>query len=646
MPRKPVEIKNKNTNFEGMDRLKGFYKYPNEADFHPDSDLHKKLLSFILNAITESYNAIQERFDTWKELDEKLSVYVELDDDEKDIQDADDRKPVSIVVPISYATRESLLTYRVASFLNYPLFKYEASSDPRDTLNVLLLENMIANHCIRSKVALTLHRMWSDEFTYGYGIGSPTWRKEYAFRTNKETGVRDQIIKFEGNVLDLRDPYNTFPDPSVPVANVKKMNYFGYVDRTNYNALLKEEKMNPDEVFNVRFLETMGDRTSSFFSADSQNTGRYSKQNITFDRPDSGNQVSKPTDILELYACIIPDEYRLNESQYPELWKFRVASDRVIIGAQEANFDHDEIPAAVTSADSDGHVTLPVSILEREYPLQHSIDWLWQSHVANVRKAINNMFIADPSLVNMNDVTDTKYGMVARLRPSAWGRGVKDVLEQLPVNDVTKNHINDIGFLMQLDSLVFTSNQSKGVQDRRGERVSASEARDTRMSFLSRMEKSAKLANLQGHYDIAYQFASNTIQLIEEEQVVKLTGDYRRVLAEEYNIDAKMLKVSPESLQVGFDVIPNDGSLQGGEYADVWERLMNNAAAHPDLFQQVDFVQVWKHIARLLGAKNVGDFMKRPLKSHVQDEETLAERQRKGNIVNINEVGPNELKVR
>jgi len=631
MPKK--EPKNVDVNFAEAERLKGEYDYPEGINLHPDSDQHRKLLKVIMDASKEAYDVIQNRFDAWAELDEKLTVYIDLDSEEEEIQGDDERRPVSIVVPITYATRETLLTYWVAAFLRSPYFRYMPSRDPKDTVGVILLESIIEQHAIQSKVGLDLHTLWSDAFTYGFGAVSPTWRVERGYRTKYDTEVerilgfpvkrrlvktREEITKFEGNALTSLDPYNCLPDPNVPIVKVQDMDYFGWTERTTYNALLSDEKMSQGEIFNVKYLGVMEDRTSSYYNSGSEDTGRYSKTGLT-----EPVQAGKPVDVINMYMWIIPSEYGLGESDYPEIWKFSVAADRVIIEAQELGLDHNMIPVCTMSPDSDGHTTLPVSMLEREYPLQHAIDWLWQSHVANVRKAINNMLVVDPSLINMNDLVDTKYGMVARLRAAAWGRGVSDAVEQLQVQDVTRGHIADIGFLMNIDSLVFTSDQAKGVQQRSGERVSAQEARDTRMSFLSKMEKGAKIGAMQAHYDIAYQFASNTIQLLSEDQYVKITGDYAQKLIEEYGVQADYLKVSPQALDVRWDVVVQDGTIPGGEYADVWERLMNNAAAHQELYQSLDFVRIWKHIARLLGARNPDDFMKKQVNTQALPQDQI-----------------------
>ena len=633
---------NAGTNFMEMDGLKNEYDYPigsdgKSIDLNPDSEPHKKLLAEIMKDAGEAYDVIQERFATWKELDEKLTVYIELDSDEEEVIGRDERKPVSIVVPITYATRETLLTYWVAAFMQSPIFRYEPSHDPQDAIKTLVLESIIQQHSIRSKVGLDLHTMWSDSFTYGFGAVAPTWRKEEGYKTNKETGIREPVTQFEGNALVSLDPYNCLPDPNVPIIKVQDMDYFGWAERTSYNALLTDERVSNGEIFNVKYLSKMGNRKSSYYHNTSADTGRYSKTGI--DTEMVAESRGKPVDIVNEYKWIIPEEYELGDSEYPELWKFAVAADRVIIEAKPLNLDHNKIPIATMSPDSDGHTTMPVSMLEREYPLQHAIDWLWQSHVANVRKSINNMFVVDPSLINMGDVVDTKYGGIFRMRPAAWGRGVNDAIQQLQVQDITQGHVADIGFLMNIDSLVFTSDQAKGVQQRQGERVSAQEARDTRMSFLSKMEKGAKIGAMQAHYDIAYQFASNTIQLLKEDQFVKIVGEYPKQLLREYGIEADFLKVKPEALDVRFDVTPQDGTIPGGEYADVWERLMSNAAAHPDTYQGLDFVRIWTHIARLLGAKNPEAFLKRPVKTSAQPEQEIDKGVQAGNLVPAKEFG-------
>ena len=636
-------------NFDEYERIS--YKYPHGLNLHPDSEEHRKLLNLALDAANESYNVISVRFPTWKELDRKLTVYIELDDDEEDVQSKDERKPVSMVVPIMYATREVLLTYQVEAFLQQPIFRYIASRDPDDVLKTILLEGIIEQQSIRQKMALDLYSLWSDWFTYGVGAVATSWIREWGTRTSYEdrisrilgvpykrrkNRVRKREVLYEGNSLRGIDPYCFLPDPNISVTRIDRMAYCGYCVRDSLHLLLNEERDDPEGTFNVRFVKQMGDRTSYYYGGDDVDSGRYDKTGVA---PDTAvSDTSKPTDIIHMFMWIVPEEFGL-DGIYPELWYLRIAGDRVIIGAEPVDLDHNMIPICSGSPDADGHTTLPVSILEREYPIQHGMDWLWASHVANVRKSVNNMFLVDPYQVNMEDFVDTRYGLLARMRAAAWGKGVGDALMQIPVSDVTQGNINDIGFLMNVDGRVFTTSQSHGMQERKGERVSSAEAQSTYRAFLNKMGKNARLGSIQAHYDIAKQMAHNTIQFMEEESYVKVVGRYEEQLRKEFNVQGDFLRVSPDSIDARFDVTPQDGSIPSGEYADILERLLSTGLQIPDVVNTVDLARFWKRIARNLGIRNIEDFDKVQFSTRVQDQGTIEERARRGDIAPVAELG-------
>jgi hypothetical protein len=648
-----IKPNNDGVNFPDTTGLKDKYsgRYPDGVDLSPDSETHRKLLKFILDSVKASYDVMSIRYPTWKEIEEKLTVFVDLDADDQKIRDADPSKPVAMVVPISYATREVLLTYMTAAFLKHPLFRYIPSEDPRDLIKVIALESIIAQDCIRSKVGLDLYTMWGDEVTFGFGVASPTWVTKQGYKTvyndvvesllgvpYKKRTVQDRkpIVTFDGSALRTIDVYNFYPDPDVPVTDVENMEFCCWIDRTSYHKLLMEEAQD-DTIFNVKYLSKLESKSSSYFNATDTNTGRYSKTGITFDGT-TPSRSSNHTDVHNFYAWIVPSEYGLSSSENPEHWSFKVAADRIIIEAKRSNFDHNQHPIAVMAPDSDGHTTVPVSLLEREFPLQHAMDWLWKAHVANLRKAVNNMFLADPSKIDITTLTDTRFGLLALTRAAAWGTDVRNSFMQIPVQDVTKENVRDIGFLMDIDSRVFTSDQSKGFIERRGERVSASEAGGARVSFLSKMERRARIGAMQGHYDIAYQFGSNTIQLKTREQVIHILGDYKDVLLQQYGVDFDYAKVDPKTLDVRFDVVPQDGSIPMGEYADIWEHLLGLATKNPDVYQTLDPVRIWLHIARLLGAKNPEEFKRKPMTSRVASQEEIDKGKQSGQLVTPQEL--------
>lgn len=650
--------------FAGYGRLYDRDQYPMDSngkrmDLNPDSELHKKIAEHILRRAQESYITMSPRHKKWKEIDKKLTAYIDLSDEEKKTQSSlyergDSRKPVSIVVPVAYATMNTVLTYWLATFGDYPILKYKPSADPDDTLGVIMLEKLVEQDSIRSKVLLSLYTMWRDNFAYGFGPAFTTWTKKYVKRTRREPitfgpfttaknrTITERVIQYEGNELVNIDPYNALPDPSRPIHDVESMDFFGWVERTSINALLSDERDDPD-IFNVRYLTTKKDKkawTSKFFSGGASTSGRYKQTDIQPFGEGWKQGGSEIVDVIRFPMKIIPKDLGLGKSEYPEIWMFSLAGDRVLIQAQPMKLDHDRIPVACISTESDGHSTVPPSFLEIEYPMQHAIDWLWSSHQSNVRRSINNMIIYDPSIINSNDMVDSKGGLLARTRAQAWGRPVKDSVFQLNVQDVTRGHVEDIATLMEIDNRVMGISPSmQGFQQRRGERVSASEAKDTRISGLSRLEKAARISAMQGHYDIGYMFASNTIQLLTQERYVELTGRWEEVLRKEYGYEGVAgFRVDPMALNVDFDVVVGDGSLPGGEYADTWVQLLQIASAYPEVYQELDMVRVFKHVARMLGAKNVNEFIKKG-EPKVMSPENINKQEQAGNIVPYNQVG-------
>ena len=133
-----------------------------------------------------------------------------------------------------------------------------------------------------------------------------------------------------------------------------------------------------------------------------------------------------------MYIDLIPKDWELSNNEYPEKWLFEVAADSIVIGAMKIEQNHGMYPVANASPDFDGYTPTPMSRLEVLYGLQHTMDWLFNSHIANVRKAINDMLVIDPWMVNINDVKDPKAGKLIRLRRPAWGKGkVSDYISQL-----------------------------------------------------------------------------------------------------------------------------------------------------------------------------------------------------------------------
>ncbi len=594
------------------------YEYPDGINLKPGTKVHDDLKDMILEKARESSTHMSTRFDSWNQMDKFLTAYKPATDEETQVVAEDPNKPISIVFPYSYAILETLLSYMVAAFFRDPVFRYEGYS-PDDVVGAILLQQTVNLHCHKFKVLLNLHTMFRDSFSYGMGVVAPIWKVHS--RGN-----------FEGNALENIDPYLYLPDPNVPADKIQEGEYVGWVNKTNYPDLLMEEQTN-DDMFNVRYLKKLVNKRSSVFSTD--NSGR----NIRTGATKSNSSLLNPTDEIPMYVKLIPDEWGLGDSDVPERWFFRLAADSVVTTARPADFDHDKYPIAVCAPDFDGYSSTPLSRLEILGGLQGVLDWLFNSHIANVRKAINDMLIYDPQLVNSNDLKDPKPGKLIRMRRPAWGKGVKDAVQQLQVNDITRANIGDSTWIVQwMQKIGATDDAAMGSLRSGGpERLTKAEFQGTATGAVSRLERIAKVVGLQGLHDIGEFFADHTQQMMTEDMYIKVNGEWTELLLQEYSnsISRGRMTVSPNQLDIMYDVLIRDGSIPGGNFSEVWMRMFETIAADPRLSQEFDIVKIFKHIARNAGAKNVNEFVRRGgnIAPQIMPDEQVADQVQQGNVI-------------
>lgn len=626
------------------------YNYPDGLDLRPNSDLHKELRDKIWRRANISRSHISKRFDSWNEVDRTLTAYIPLKNVERELKEKDTTKPVSIVFPYSYSNLEALLTYLVMAFFQDPIFQFEGVEDD-DTLGAMMMESVVRLHCIKTKVPLAIHTVLRDALGYGIGIGVPEWKTIYGKRpikssiiTQSELGTNtlndvtwvDDLI-FEGNSLSNVDPYMWLPDPSVSSDRIQEGEFLGWVEEDNLMNLLAEENQAHSEMFNVKYLKDAQNKRTTLSKDQSS---REDKVGGYTDKHKTSGGVTNPVDIIKMYVTIIPKDWKLSESERPEKWFFALAADDVIIECRKADHGHGMYPAAVASPEFDGYSATPMSRIEIMYGLQNVLDFMFNTHVTNVRKAINDMLVVDPYLVNINDLKDPKPGKLIRLRRPAWGRGVDKVVQQLAITDITRGNISDSAYITQWMDRISGADQSmSGALRTQGpERLTKGEFQGTRTSAVSRLQRIAMVIGMQFMQDIGSMFAVHTQQYMSQETYVRILGRQQEQLKKQFG--KERVRVSPYDLAINYDVIVRDGSIPGGNFSDAWLQIWQTIATTPELSQQFDVFRIFSYIATQLGAKNVDDFKRNVDRTQAQtvpDEEVLREAE-KGNMVPVGDI--------
>jgi len=623
------------------------YDYPNRLDLKPGSELHERLVSLILDRAYASHRVMSKRYDSWNKIDETMTAYKWVDEDEEDVQDEDERKPTSIVFPYSYAMLETLTTYCFMALTSDPIFKYEGVTG-NDTYGAMAMELLINHHVHKTKVALNLHTLIRDAMSYGIGIVTPDWEIRKGRRRistpGSVYGTNDQILHeeqyinvvedavlFEGNKLTNISPYRFLPDPQVSATDIQRAEFVGWTAVTNLMEALQDETYGEQTRFNVRYLK----HSSLGYEFSGENHARDRKTGV---RPEFDSYVTNSYEDIHMYVTLIPEDWGIGESDIPEKWLFTLSNGEVITRASKIDFDHGQYPIAIATPDFDGYGILPISRMEVINGLQHIMDWMFNSHIANVRKSINDMLVVDPWLVNYDDVANPKAGKLIRLRRPAWGKGVQNAVQQLAVQDVTQQHIGDIGVIINAMDRVSAVDDSMAGQLRQGgpERLTKAEFQGTRGSAVSRLERIARIIGMQAIQDIGYFFASHAQQLMTEETMLRVTGDYEEKLKQfkGESEETGSVSVSPATIAVDYDIQVKDGTVPGGNFDESWMSLYKMVLENPETAQGIDSLKMFKFIARSLGAKNMSDFERsgEPQQGVIAGDERIREEVKKGNL--------------
>jgi hypothetical protein len=394
--------------------------------------------------------------------------------------------------------------------------------------------------------------------------------------------------------------------------------------------LLSEEKNG--DYFNVKYLNILSNGLTQFITDDARSEAAGGEVEGWGDTTDL-----TAVDVITVMVNLIPKEWELGTSEYPEKWVFEIAADAVIIRAERLNLAHGKYPVVVIAPESDGFTSTPLGRLEVTYGMQHILDFLFNSHIRNVRKAVNDMLVVDPYLINIKDLQDPKAGKLIRMRRPGWGKGVKDAVMQLGISDITRQNIADAEWISTLMQKVSgTDDALMGVMRKGGpERLTQGEYQGTNRGAMGRMNRLAQIISMQGMQDLAEMIASQTIQLMTEPIYARVTGEWAERIKSDFGVEAtgKRVKLDLKSLSVDFDVVPHDGTQVGGNFSEALLQFYQMTLQSEQLSAEVDTFRLFSHLMMGMGVKNVSDFKRqKPQQVSMMPDEAVKQQVAAGNM--------------
>jgi hypothetical protein len=285
----------------------------------------------------------------------------------------------------------------------------------------------------------------------------------------------------------------------------------------------------------------------------------------------------------------------------------------------------------VLTFETDMYSLFSRGMLELLEPMNQTMEWLLNSHFFNVRSALNNQFLVDPSKVVMKDIEDPEPGKLIRLKPAAYGQDVRTMLAQFQVQDVTRSNLNDtdvIGSLAQ--RMVGVTDNVMGMMNNGGRRT-ATEVRTSSTFGINRLKTNCEWMSATGFMPLATKLTVSTQQLYDLQRKYRIVGDMAQW-------GEKYLNIAASDIQGFFDFTPVDGTMPVDRFAQVnlWQQMLGSISKIPQIMGSYDIPKIFGYVAQLGGIKNINQF-----RVQVVPDAALQAQAQQGNVVPLR-ANPNE----
>jgi hypothetical protein len=631
-------------------RTETFIPIPKFSSDHKDGleedPRHKRLADHVRRLVQMSENQMSGRWGQWQETDRRHRMFV--NPDEIDRFTGRLRRPhdVKLILPMSYAIHMNLLTFYFMMFAAKETLVPLEGRKVESVRSAKIMEELLDYDMVRAQARLMLYGWINDALKYGMGVEQDEWNEDWTRKTvrsreqisffgtdlgSRVSTKRDWVRTYNGNRSYNVDPYTYRPDPRVPVGRVQDGDFAGYEWFRSITALIAGEQSGRYQ--NTDDLSPMDRAKVGSWSDQSK---RWETMGLpamydttgTSDETDRGYAFGN-----SMWLKIIPSDFDLGSDE-PQIWSIALANYDTILRCEEWDYDHGELPFGVLEAHYDGYSPMNQGATEVVQPMTDIMDWLISSHIDNVKKALNNMLVLDPSRVNLDDLSRPGPAKWIRLRETAWGTDVRSAIHQFEIQDVTRQHVADVMQFMEwvvratgaLDPMML------GLQPRSKQQATVF----TGQAHLAQARHKAigLVMAEQGILPWVRRLVMNIQQRQDEDVMVKITGGRAKALGVEPNT---VLNVSPDDVQGEFDYSPHIGDIPPDPMRafEVWKETLFGVSKIPLLAQQFDVVEIFRQMVYTVGIKNIDAFR---IRANVMPDDQVQKMMEQGKLAAAGEV--------
>lgn len=534
-----------------------------------------KVLGLLQQMIISAYGPLTERVGVFRAIDELMNPKVVGNYRAGSVE---------VALPIAYSMFDVLRAQLTNVIFQEPLLRYSAV-EPDDVVGAALLEKVVDFQCKKFQTSLALDTVIGNGLKYNCSAAVVSWKQHLSTKGS---------VNYEGSYLIPIDPYSMLIDPSTPLHRVQDANFFGWFESISRHRLLELVKVGYFKPFPE--LKDIVQSRSPIFSNDSLHPELLRKTQL------NENSVT----ITTLYVNLIPAEFGISDSIFPEKWLFCLLGDSIIIKAQPLGLEHNKFPIIICAPDFDEFVSAAPSRTGMLSGMQRLIDWLFNSHVVSTQSALSNRLIVDPTALNIRDIEEGRKFI--RVRAGAVGRNLDSMFKQLTMVDLTENYYQDIGQTIKVMEKVSGADAASTGQLRQGgpERLTSTEYSGTASAAQLRIDRLANIIAEQIYANLGEFYAYNTQTMMSKEVVVKITGRWENVLSA-LSSNGKA-KVSLKDIDINFDVETFESFKANESSAKLLMEMFKIISANAILSQKFDITKVFRFLAMSLGVKDVDAF--------------------------------------
>lgn len=604
--------------------------------------MHERVLCAVRQRYMMSRDKMSDRHSKWQEMEDQFQMYTKPTKNDKKREDLRTQgvpQYTTIVIPYSLAMLLTAHTYWSSVFLGRtPIFQYQGRHG-ETAQNEQAVEAVMDYQIGVGQNMIPLYIWLMDAGKYGLGVIGSYWDEEVCRYTTSETVAQtivgiptgrtktEQVVKevrgYSGNRFYNVRPQDFFPDPRVSIHRFQEGEFCGRRTQVGWNTILRRAAAG--RYFNVSQLKQSAKAQGQKIEGSSNLLLPDSMETFYYGSDREAAQKRSYVDLLEMTIEVVPREWGFSPNTYPERWVVTVGNDEVIIGCEPLGEVHGKFGFDVLEYEVEGYALSKRSLLEIAEPLNEAMTWLFNSHMFNVRKVLNDVLIVDPSRIVMRDMLDPAAGKLVRLKPEAYGTDVRTTYSQLQVVDVTQTHLRDSQFLEQmLQRLLGVTDQVMGMMAGGGRRT-ATEIRTSTGMGVNRLKTNCEYFSAMGFTPLASKALQRTQQFYRGDQYYRIAGDLLR--------NPERLLVTPDMIKGEFDYIAVDGTLPVDKFAlaNLWKELLAGMV-QMNIAQAYDVPGIFNWVAQLAGAKNFDRF-----RIQVDPTQNVLAQAQAGNVVPLSE---------